>query len=127
MSTGMQILMERTNDLFSHYDLFFRKPVRDKDALSVMTGYAERLIEICGEYAYQYILANPAPTLEYTAVVMKEKFQDALEYVVKQSAFQRHMTVMMRLHPALEPFKQVLSVMEHTMALAKVLNVYHPD
>ena len=126
MNTDMQTLMERTNDLFDHYDTLFRKPMKDTDALGLVSDYGRRMVEICREYAYQYILNNPAPSLEYDAMVLEQHFNQALQYITTQSAFQRHVRLMARLQPALQQFKSVLRAMQVHLDRATLLNSYHP-
>lgn len=126
MNIDTQILMEKTTDLFSHYDEFFRKPIKDKDTLGLVSDYGRRLVEICREHAYQFILDNPAPSVSYDAVVLEELFNQALQYITQQSAFQRHVRLMARLQPDLRHFHSVLQVMAKHLERAALLNLYHP-
>jgi len=126
MTTDMQILMEKTNDLFSYYDEIFRWSMKDKDALGLVSDYGRRMVEICSEYAHRQILDNPELSVEYDVGALEEFFNQALQYITKQSEFQRHVRLMEKLQPALHQFKYVLRVMQTHLDRATLLNLYSP-
>lgn len=126
MSTDMQMLMERTNDLFSHYDKLFSRPSKEKDALGLVSEYGRRMLEICQEYAYQHIVDTSTSVVECDAMILEIHFNQALQYITTQSAFQRHIRLLTRLQPAVEQFKCILRVMASHLDRATLLNLYSP-